>query len=135
MEEYELEPVKVRLSSLSNEDSSYEEEASGKGFHTSLDRAFKMAGEFGVFQKRFFVFVTVYQVVAVFHVLGITFVGLEPDWECAESIQDSSNLSADTSRVDKCTLYEGSANSSLQLCLPQYTERFHSIAQEVKLSN
>lgn len=106
---------------------SSDEEGGSENFQMSLDRAFNVAGEFGVFQKRFFVLALFYQVVAAFHILAITFVGLEPSWVCAESVNDSLSSS------QKCALYEG------QSCTPHYTDRFHTIAQEVlyisKISN
>ena len=99
------------------EDGYNEEE---EGVVLTLDRAFERAGEFGKFQKRFFAIILMFQIVAVFHVLPITFVGLEPNWKCT-------GKSSNASLSQKCALYEKQG-----ACTPEYIDRFHSITQEVQ---
>ena len=99
---------------------SSDETEDGNDLGMKLENAFQKAGEFGVFQKRFFIMIVIYQVFAAFHTLCITFVGLEPEWRCF----DQSNLTSDNK---KCAMYEDGEIT----CIPLYTDRFYSIAQEV----
>ena len=93
-----------------------------------LDDALQRADNFGFFQKRLFLFVVTYHIVAAFHVLVITFIGLSPEWICSEESANFTTLNNKTNAEDKkCSLYEEHNGS----CKPVYKDRFYSITQEV----
>ena len=85
----------------------------------TLEGTFQKAGQFGWFQKRFFLIKILYQFPAAFNTLAIAFIGLTPQRECLE--HHSNSFLNDTSN-DSCSLLD-SANC---------TDHFYSIAQEVK---
>ena len=93
-----------------------------------LDDALQRADNFGFFQKRLFLFIVTYHIVAVFHILVITFIGLSPEWMCSEESTSFTTLNNKTNAGDKkCSLYEERNGS----CKPVYKDRFYSITQEV----
>ena len=90
----------------------------------SLDEVFQRTGYFGWFQIRFLFMKLIFEFVAVFNILSITFVGLSPEWTCSAECECAMTNETNNS---KCNLYEDhDAN-----CTPLYTDRFYSIAQEV----
>lgn len=96
----------------------------GGDFELTLDGAFERAGLFGRFQKRFFLLELLYQFPATFNTLAIAFVGLTPQWKCSEGDDLFPNSTSNDS--SSCNVLD-TAN-----CTPEYTDRFYSIAQEVK---
>ena len=94
-----------------------------------FDDAFQKAGLFGLFQIRLFVLVLLYQPVAVFHILAITFIGLVPEWTCSEFNISASEVNSTGIEDDMCLLYEKEDIT----CTPDYKDRFYSLTQEVDM--
>jgi MFS family permease len=87
-----------------------------------IDDAMKKAGRFGIFQKKIFALVTLFQLLAAAYVLSITFVGLAPTWRCSGENNSSSKLPL----VQRCHKFETNDN-----CKPVYDKtQFLSIAHE-----
>ena len=93
----------------------------------SLDGVFQRIGYSGWFQIRFFILKLIFEIPAVYSLLPIIFVGLTPEWMCSEDKEHNDIIMMNDTNDSKCYLYEHNDDN----CTPLYTDRFHSIAQEV----
>ena len=86
-----------------------------------MDEVFDKIGQFGRYQKRVFVWYAVYQLVASYFMMVITFAGRTPQWDCVRD--DTVPTSDETS----CRLFEAGK------CVPKYSTEFTSIVSEVSV--
>ena len=84
-----------------------------------MDEAFKKVGEFGRLQKKLLVWFNLFQLVAAFNMLMITFVGRSPVWNCSKTAATDGKL--------MCHMFETGK------CKPVYSQNFTSIVSEVSM--
>ena len=83
------------------------------------------ADNFGFLLKHLFLFVVTYHIVAAFHVLVITFIGLLPEWICSEESANFTTFNNKTNAVGKkCSLNQRRTQWHYGSCKPVYKDRF-----------
>ena len=86
-----------------------------------MDEVFDEIGQFGRYQKKVFVWYTVYQMLASYFMMVVTFAGRTPQWHCG---RDGDYTGSTTDEMN-CRLYEAGE------CTPKYSAEFTSIVSEV----
>ena len=83
-----------------------------------VDDAIRVIGGFGFAQKKVFIVIGLYQVIAACHILQMSFIGEDPGWSChgSRTVIDAS---------EKCHYYD------IGNCSPEYNREFTSIVTEV----
>lgn len=93
-----------------------------------VDDVFEKIGDFGTTQKKIFfpTNILVHTFVS-FHILIISFIGLDPDWSCTDSNENTkeSRLLFGSIDTKACKLFESGR------CKPQFEEDYTSIVTSV----